>query len=225
MFVRIPAINAECFIEESIYSLTKRFIESQEWNLTVLGRIVTELSENEDGDDAFEQIESDADSMACDFEVMIPEGKTNPFDFVLNLLRSGESTESTLSQFREEYPILTLVDEQGEVSIDTVEKYTELDYSELYPLYCKPSDEVLSHFLQHTPAVAFFEVEGNFFMGLTTSGSYQGDKIALGYLMVDDYIPHNYIDRKKNRYDGLSDEQALMINAFFDNEVSDASAS
>jgi hypothetical protein len=222
MYVQIPTLNSECFKSELIYSLSKLFVEQQENNLRVLGLIVRALEENTDIDNAIVQIESHKGSAQYNLRKIIPEDK-DPFDFSLSMLREMNEVQDVLNAFREAFPISRLIDSQGQTSIDLIEEYTELDFSELYPLYSKPSDEVISYFLQHVPAVAFFEIEDNYFMGLTTSGSSQSNKLALGYLMVDHYIPHNYIPKKKSQYFGLSDEQTIKINKYFDNEVQNAS--
>lgn len=218
MYVRIPQLNAEAFNLEAKISLSSIFLTEKEGSLSVLGLIISALNDSEDGDTAFNSIEDITSGAHTDFESMVDKDQQDPVDFVLDSLRSGNEPEKILEELKDNYAMTKFLDDEGRFDIEKVEDATEMDVSELYPLYCKPSDETISYCLRNMPAIAFIEIEGNYFMHLTTSGSCQNDKIALGYLMVDDYIPHNYISNKKSEYYGLSDEQERMINDFFDTE-------
>jgi|AntDeeMinimDraft_5_1070356.scaffolds.fasta_scaffold35361_1 hypothetical protein len=99
----------------------------------------------------------------------------------------------------ERFLIFNVIDEDSEIMRSRIERATEEAYNELYPLYCKPSEDTIRYFIENCPEIAFMEVgEGDYFAYLTSSGMSFAPQIAYAYLKVDDCIPDNILDERSD---------------------------
>lgn len=218
MYFRMPILTSDCFQEDAIVLMSKNFIEEHRAQLELFGRIIYHAQYTESLKEVMELIDADSHH-DLDFSVLFGEDN-DPHEYMTTKFKEGFNPLAAVDALREHYPISRLINDFGELDIEFIEEASELDYHELYPLYCKPDDEHIYYCLQHLKAVAFFEVEGCYFMGLTTSGSPMSDKLAYGYMLVDDCIPPNILElnpkiaHQNRKYTGLSIAQEKTVTAF-----------
>jgi hypothetical protein len=210
MNVNMPILHSDCFNKDSIVLITKNFIEEHRQSLECFSGIFSHLEGTEDIDEARELILADS-YHDNDFSLLFGDDN-DPHEHAMNRLGAGIDNSYVINLLRDKNGISRLINDSGELDIELIEEASELDCNEMYPLFSKPTDKHICYCLQNLNEIAFFEIEGCYFMGLTTSGSDMSAKIAYGYMLVDNCVPSNYISDRK--YLGLSDKQEETLKKF-----------
>lgn len=210
--IRMPSITASIFDQEKTVSLTASYIQSK---MDVLESVRELYCEIGDAIDEGESIQSILSNRKDDFdepEKLALFDDTNLIDFIQNKeLDDLTDIEDTL---RGEWPILDVVDVSEAMFYDNVNKVSERSWGEVFPLYCEPKEETVKHFIDTCQCVAFMEVEGNYFIYLTTSGQDFSRELAYAYLCVDNCIPSNILSGQES-YSPASEHIANKLTEFF----------
>lgn len=194
--IRIPSITASIFDQEKVVSLTASYIQSK---MDVLESVRDLYCEIDDAIDEGENIQNILSNRKDDFDE--PEklelfDDNNLIDFIQN--KELENLTDIIDTLRGEWPILDVVDVSEAIFYDNIEQKSERSWGEVFPVYCEPKEETIKHFIDLCQCVAFMEVEGNYFIYLTTSGQDFSRELAYAYLCVDDCIPSNILTDQEN---------------------------
>ncbi len=194
--IRIPSITASIFDQEKVVSLTASYIQSK---MDVLESVRDLYCEIEEAIDKGETIQSILANRKDDFDE--PEklelfDDNNLIDFIQN--KEIDNFTDIIDTLRGEWPILNIVDVSEAAFYDNISKASERSWAEVFPLYCEPKEETVKHFIDLCNCVGFMEVEGNYFIYLTTSGQDFSRELAYAYLCVDDCIPSNILTEHEN---------------------------
>lgn len=194
--IRIPSITASIFDQEKVVSLTASYLQSK---MDVLESVRDLYCEIDEAIDEGENIQSILSKRKDDFDE--PEklelfDDNNLIDFIQN--KELDNLTDIIDTLRGEWPILDVVDVSEAIFYDNIEQKSERSWGEVFPLYCEPKEETIKHFIDLCQCVAFMEVEGNYFIYLTTSGQDFSRELAYAYLCVDDCIPSNILTDQEN---------------------------
>jgi len=148
----------------------------------------------------------------------LKDGTTLP-EAAKELLESGCKKENIFKALEEKFAFLYYLDDEYNVSDYYIDRVTSLETGSVYPLYCEPKDVHIRECLESLKCVGYFEVDGHWFVGLTSSGMLMDKEIAYGYLLVDQCIPDNiltcYEGQEKSNFEAsivsLSDKQKQVI--------------
>lgn len=214
--VRIPSVDSNLFNDDDKVSLTKGFLTENDDVLFYAYEFIYEL-EFGDVEEIEQELTDRIETMGRD-DCLSFFGGTNLAEWALEVRRdTGDSFRRIAEQAKIKFPILAVVASPTMDHTEYFDRYTEEQYGEIYPLYCKPSNEVIRHFLEVCPTIAFMEIgDGNYYAYLTACGKDMSGEIAYAYLMVDDCVPTNimsstlYLDESldeiiKERLRGLLD--------------------
>lgn len=199
-FIRVPALDAGIFDQSLVVSLTEQFINERDNVLEATSAVVMLLEDNTLSTtellSALEEYEINFDSQEA--LQLFNDGVNchNLARYLIEAQRNSNASASTLLKVaNEKFPIMNYIESSLEEQIERLSRLYERQYGEFYPLYCRPNEETILHFIQYCPGVAFAEVgSGNYFAYLTSSGRLMANEIAYAYLKVDGDIPSNIQD-------------------------------
>lgn len=214
--VRIPTLSASVFPENDRKSLTEAYFEINEYPLEMASNLLSVLEcigSDEEKLAELQKMESDYDEESL---LEFFNGQ-NLVRYLLEARANGSTDVQGMSRMlHDNFYVFEVVDEYSDVMMERIERFTEIAYDELYPLYCKPSEEIIRHFIEHCSSVAFMEVgSGNYFAYLTSAGMLLDRKIAYAYLKVDGCVPSNIMSENAN----LSDKKDIIsksLREFFE---------
>ncbi|MDP2566410.1 hypothetical protein [Pseudoalteromonas marina] len=210
--IRIPSITASIFDQEKVVSLTASYLQSK---MDVLESVRDLYCEIDEAIEEGENIQNILSKRKDDFDE--PEklelfDDNNLIDFIQN--KELDNLTDIIDTLRGEWPILDVVDVSEAIFYDNIEQKSELSWGEVFPLYCEPKEETIKHFIDLCSCVAFMEVEGNYFIYLTTSGQDFSRELAYAYLCVDDCIPSNILTDQEN-FSPAGEYIATKLTEFF----------
>lgn len=210
--IRIPSITASIFDQEKVVSLTASYVQSKMDVLESVRDLYCEIDDADDEGESIESILSNRKSEFDDPEKLELFDDINLIDFIQN--KELDDLTDIIDTLRAEWPILDVVDVSEASFYDNVEKLSERSWAEVFPLYCEPKEETIKHFIDTCQCVGFMEVEGNYFIYLTTSGQDFSRELAYAYLCVDDCIPSNILTDQES-FSPAGEYIASKLTEFF----------
>lgn len=214
--VRIPTLSASVFPENDRKSLTEAYFEKNECPLELASNLLAVLESGYSDKEKLEELQ-DMESDYDEESVLEFFDGQNLVRYLLEAKANGSTDVKGMSDLlHKRFSMFVVVDEDRDIMMERIESFTELVYNELYPLYCKPSEEIIRHFIEHCSSVAFMEVgSGNYFAYLTSAGMLLDREIAYAYLKVDGCVPSNIMSENAN----LSDKKDIIsksLREFFE---------
>lgn len=210
--IRMPSISASIFEQEKVVSLTNSYIQSKIDILESVRDLYCEISEAVDSGEDIQSILSNRKDDFDDQEKLELFDDNNLINFIQN--KELDNYTDIIDTLRAEWPILALVDESETIFYDNIASQSERQWGEVFPLYCEPKEETVKHFIDICQCIAFMEVEGNYFIYLTTSGQDFSRELAYAYLCVDDCIPSNILYAEQN-FSSAGEYIANKLTEFF----------